>query len=307
MFYKNLFVFAFTKPFRTNEEEVREALNDHLFSPCGATELSRSGWTSALGKGSESTVHTNNGCMFLSSRKEEKILPSSVIKERLDIKILELEKEHSRKATKKEREQLKEDIIELELLPNAFTKTSFTEGYICPDKNIIVINTSSRGKAEDFLALLRKCLGTLPVITPSPDRATDEIMTEWLTDKTLAPSFTLGEEGEFRALGDDGAIIRCKNQDLFSDEIKTHLDSDKYLVKVAIEWDETLSCIITEDLEIKRLKFFDVIHEENDDIDSDDVLARIDADLALMSGEINRFIEEYFGLFNLTFDDFIEK
>jgi recombination associated protein RdgC len=307
MFYKNLFIFAFTKPFQSTEEEIREALNEHLFAPCGAAELSRTGWTSALGKGSEATLHIANNCMFLSSRKEEKILPSSVVKERLDLKILELEKEHSRKATKKEREQLKEDIILLELLPQAFTKTSFTEGYICPDKNIIVINSSSRGKAEDFLALLRKCLGTLPVITPSPDRAPDEIMTEWLTDKTLAPSFTMGEEGEFRALGDDGAIIRCKNQDLFSDEIKTHLDSEKYLVKVALEWDETLSCIVSEELEIKRLKFFDVIHEQNDDIDSDDVLARIDADLTLMSGEINRFVDDFLGLFNLTCDGFIEK
>ena len=49
--------------------------------------------------------------------------------------------------------------------------------------NIIVINSSSRSKAEDFLALLRKVLGTLPVTSLSPESAPDEIMTDWLIEK----------------------------------------------------------------------------------------------------------------------------
>jgi recombination associated protein RdgC len=305
MFYKNLFIFAFTKPFQTTEEEVREALNEHLFAPCGSTELSRSGWTSAIGHGSDDTLHIANNCMFMSSRKEEKILPASVVKERLDIKILELEKEHSRKATKKEKEQLKEDIILLELLPRAFTKTSFTQGYICPDNNLIVINTSSRGKAEDFLALLRKCLGTLPVTSVLPDDPTETTMTNWLLEPSLPASFSIGFEAEFKALGDDGAVLRCKNQDLMSDEILAHLNTDKQVVKIALDWDETLSCVICDDLSIKKLKFSDTVHEQNDDIDSEDVLAKVDADLTLMSGEINRFIEDLLGIFSLTNDYFI--
>ena len=59
-----------------------------------------------------------------------------------------------------------------------------------------------------------------------------------------------------------------------------------------LEWDESLSFILCDDLAIKRVKFFDVIHEQNDDIDSDDVLAKLDADFALMAGELNRFIVE---------------
>jgi len=305
MFYKNLFIFAFTKPFETSEEEVREALNEHLFAPCGSTELARSGWTSAIGHGSDDTLHIANNCMFMSSRKEEKILPASVVKERLDIKILELEKEHSRKATKKEKEQLKEDIILLELLPRAFTKTSFTQGYICPDKNLIVINTSSRGKAEDFLALLRKCLGTLPVTSVLPDDPTETTMTNWLLEPSLPASFSIGFEAEFKALGDDGAVLRCKNQDLMSDEILAHLNTDKQVVKIALDWDDTLSCVICDDLSIKKLKFSDTVYEQNEDIDSEDVLAKVDADLTLMSGEINRFIEDLLSIFSLTNDYFI--
>lgn len=305
MWFKNLYFFAFTKPFEWTQEQLEDQLKEHVFTPCGKTELAHFGWSNALGKFGTSLVHSANGSFLLSARKEEKLLPGAVVKDALDEKVAQLENDQGRSATKKEKEQFKEDII-FELLPRAFSRISDVQAYISPAHNLIVVNTSSRNKAEDFLALLRKSLGTLPVTTPSPDRAPDEIMTEWLTDKSLGDSFTLGEEGEFRALGDDGAIIRCKNQDLFSDEIKVHLDSEKYLVKVAAEWDETLSCIITEDLAIKRVKFFDVIHEQNDDIDKDDVVAKLDADFALMVGELNRFIEDLLAQFELNAMQYLE-
>ena len=56
-----------------------------------------------------------------------------------------------------------------------------------------------------------------------------------------------------------------------------------------LEWDESLSFILCDDLAVKRLKFYDVIQEQNDDIDSDDVVAKLDADFALMAGELKPF------------------
>ena len=305
MWFKNLYFFAFTKPFKWSEKELEERLSEHLFTPCGSTEMSHFGWVNALGKHGQTTVHSGNGNFLLCARKEEKILPAPVIKDMLENKISILEAEQNRKATKKEKEQYKEDII-FELLPRAFSRFSDTNAYISPENNIIVINTGSRGKAEDFLALLRKVLGTLPVTSFTPDKGPDETMTDWLIERNLGAQFQLGMEAEFNALGDDGAVVRVKNQDLDSDEIKSHLDADKYVVKIALEWDETLSFILCDDLAIKRLKFFDVIHEQNEDIDSDDVLARLDADFILMAGELNRFITSLLAEFSLTTDFYLE-
>ena len=218
----------------------------------------------------------------------------------------QLEEEQSRGATKKEKEQFKEDII-FELLPRAFSRISDTHAYINPEHNIIVINTSSRSKAEDFLALLRKVLGTLPVTSVSPEKAPDELMTDWLVEKNVGENFQLGTEAEFHGLGDDGAVVRVKNQDLDSDEIKVHLDAEKFVVKVALEWDDAMSCILCDDLAIKRIKFFDVIHEQNEDIDKDDVVARLDADFALMAGEINRFIDDLLAEFSVKTTDYLEE
>ena len=298
MWFKNLYFFAFTRPFEWSEQDLEKHLAEHPFTPCASTEQSHFGWVNALGKHGNTLVHSVNGNSLLCARKEEKILPAPVVKEQLEAKVAALELEHSRTATKKEKEQFKEDII-FELLPRAFSRVTDTHGYISAKHNIIVINSSSRGKAEDFLALLRKVLGTLPVTSLSPESAPDEVMTDWLIEKNLGEKFELGTEAEFNALGDDGAVVRVKNQDLDSEEIKAHLDADKYVVKVAMEWDEAMSFILCDDLAVKRLKFYDVLQEQNDDIDSDDVVARLDADFALMAGELNRFIDDLLAEFSL--------
>lgn len=306
MWFKNLYFFAFTRPFKWSEEDLEKHLSEHLFTPLGSTELSHFGWINALGKHGDTSVHSADGNFLICARKEEKMLPASVIKDMVEEKINLLELEQGRGATKKEKEQFKEDIT-FELLPRAFSRITDTHAYISPANNIIVINASARGKAEDLLALLRKVLGTLPVTSFDPDICVDETMTEWLSEQKLGGKFTLGMEAEFNALGDDGAVVRVKNQDLTSDEIKAHLEADKYAVKIALEWDESLSFILCEDLAIKRLKYFEVLQEQNDDIDSDDVVAKLDADFMLMAGELNRLINDLLAEFSMKNSDHLEN
>jgi len=305
MWFKNLYFFAFTRPFKWTEEELEQHLAEHPFTPCKSTEQSHFGWVNALGKHGNTLVHGASSNFLLCARKEEKMLPASVVKDMLEVKVAELEAEQSRGATKKEKEQFKEDII-FELLPRAFSRINDTHGYISPANNIIVVNSSSRAKAEDFLALLRKVLGTLPVVSFNPEQAPDEIMTDWITEQNLGEQFTLGTEAEFNAVGDDGAVIRVKNQELTSEEIKHHIDAEKFAVKVALEWDDAMSFLLCDDLAVKRIKFFDVLQEQNDDIDKGDVLARLDADFSLMAGELNRFIVDLLAEFSLKTTDYLD-
>lgn len=305
MWFKNIYVFVFTRQFTHTQEELENLLCENSFTPCGSTEMSHFGWTKALGKHGNSIVHGGSDSFLICARKEEKILPGPVVKDAVEEKINVLESEQGRSATKNERSQLKEDVIH-ELLPRAFSRISDTHAYISPKDNIIVINSSSRGKAEDLLALLRKSLGTLPVTSMEPEKQSDEIMTDWLINKNIGQKFTLGMEAEFNALGDDSAIAKVKNQDLDSDEVKGHLNADKYVTKIALEYDESMSFILQDDLSVKRIKFFDVIHEQNDDIDSDDALAKLDADFVLMTGELNRLIHALFSEFSLKTTDQIE-
>tara|TARA_R110000744_G_scaffold321118_2_gene427242 strand:+ start:5186 stop:6121 length:936 start_codon:yes stop_codon:yes gene_type:complete len=311
MFFKNAYVFAFTRPFTTTNEELIDALTEHTFSPLGSTEMSRMGWSNSLGKGSAITTESNGNILFC-ARKEEKILPTQVIKDLVDEKIEEFVGVMMHEPSKKEREQIKKDVI-FELLPRAFSRTVDTHAYINTKENIIVVNTSSRGKAEDVLALLRKTLGTLPVTSITPEKAPDEVMTDWVAGSIdncqvfTENTFCLGDEAHFSSLGDGGATASVKNQDLKTEEVRAHLDADQYVTKLALEFDDAISFMLHDDLSIKRIKFADVIAEQNDDIGHDDLSAKIMADFTLMAGELNRMIHNLHCELNVNTHDYLEE
>lgn len=87
-----------------------------------------------------------------------------------------------------------------------------------------------------------------------------------------------------------GAAKMQEQQDLMTEEVKNHLDNDKLVTKLALCWDECLCFVLGDDLSIKRLKFSDELRERNDDITSEDQAARMDADFALVTGELSQFI-----------------
>tara|TARA_R110000851_G_scaffold28386_1_gene79171 strand:+ start:1369 stop:2319 length:951 start_codon:yes stop_codon:yes gene_type:complete len=314
MFFKNAYVFAFTRPFTTTDEELHAAMHDHSFTPLGSTELRHFGWTNSLGKGSNLTTESN-GNILICARSEEKILPAPVVKDAVDAAIESaIDNDLGREPTKKEREQIKEDVI-FELLPRAFNRITDTHAYINAEQNTIVVNASSRGKAEDLLALLRKTLGTLPVTNITPDKQPDEVMTGWLTgdhydgvnsSTHIIGDFDLGLKVELHSVGDDSPIIKVNNMPLDCEEVKIHLDADMYVTKIALDYDETMSFMLHDDLSIKRIKFFDVIQEQNDDIDSDDAQAKLTGDFTLMAGVLNRMIHDLFAEFSVDARDYQE-
>ncbi|MNT45964.1 Recombination-associated protein RdgC [compost metagenome] len=79
-----------------------------------------------------------------------------------------------------------------------------------------------------------------------------------------------------------------------TDEVKNHLANDKLVTKLALNWGERISFVLGDDLSIKRLKFSEDLRERNDDVASEDPAARLDADFALVTGELAQFIPSLF-------------
>ena len=299
MFFKNVFIFTLTHGFNFTAEQLQDRLAENTFTNCAATEFSRIGWTEALGEKNSTLVHSTKNNLLFCARKEQKILPTSVINDMLNEKVDEKESNSNFTVTNKEKQQLKEDIT-FELLPKAFSKLTDTHAYIDFENNIIAINASSRNRAEELLALLRKTLGSLPVSSLLPDINAEDTMTAWLTECELPARFEAGTEAEFRGLGlDANSTIKIKNQDLLNDDIKSILNDEKTVTKIGLVWNDSLSFVLNEDLSIKRLKFFGLTEERYDDIDSDSISERQIVDFELMSGELNLFIKDLFSVFNL--------
>lgn len=201
MWFKNLQLYRFTLPFDLTAEQLTQALTDCAFTPCGSHDLSRFGWTPPLGKFGTELAHTANGELLICATREEKIIPAAVVKQRLIQRAEAMEAEQGRKLRKKEREALKEEILHT-LLPCAFSRTSQTLAWISPASGLLVVDASSASKADDLLALLRKSLGSLPVVPVAVKNPPEITMTEWLSEANLPASFTLEDEAELRSAKD---------------------------------------------------------------------------------------------------------
>ncbi|MCK2083552.1 recombination-associated protein RdgC [Aeromonas sp. 3925] len=293
MWFKNLQVYRFTRPFDLTTEQLETQLEACAFTPCGSQDISRFGWTRPLGKLGSTLTHAAAGQILICARKEDKILPSSVVKEALAEKIEAVETEQGRALKKKEKEALKEELLHT-LLPRAFSRTANTFAWVNPADGLLMVDASSAKKADDMLALLRKSIGSLPVVPVALKNPPEITMTAWLQEGNLPAAFTLEDESELRSAMEYGGIARFKQQDLMTDEVKNHLANDKLVTKLAMNWGERISFLLGDDLAIKRLKFSEDLREQNDDVTSEDPAARLDADFALVTGELAQFIPALF-------------
>lgn len=290
MLFKNLVIYRFTKPFTLDTAALEEKLAEHAFTPCRANDLYKTGWVAPLGRQGVQLVHTTGQAMMICLKREEKLMPGAVIKELLDDRVAEIEEQQARKVRKKERDELKEQLV-LELMPKAFSRSSKTYGYIDAQNGWLVVNVSSVKKAEEFTSTLRKAIGSLPIRIPAVQQAPRSVMTDWLRAKRNMPSFlSLGLECELQDSGEEKSVVRCRNVDLLGDEVETHLDAGKEVTKLSLAWEEQLSFVIQEDMQIKRLKFGDVIQEQLEQTEADDAAARFDASFAILSLELAKFI-----------------
>jgi len=97
MWFKNIIFYRFTKPFTLTTSELETALESASFTPCGNQEAQRMGWTAPLGRYGTEHVHIIADSWIICLKKEEKILPASVIKEIVDERVAEIEEQQMKK------------------------------------------------------------------------------------------------------------------------------------------------------------------------------------------------------------------
>jgi len=289
MWFKNLRVYRLTQKIDLATETLETALEKQAFKPCASLDFSRYGWVAPLGKHSELFTHACNGQIMICARKQEKIIPPAAINEIVEEKAMQLEAEHARTIFRKERLNLKDDAVH-SILPRALTRSSLTYAYFNPKQKLLVIDAASAVKAEEFLEHLRASLGILPILPLSCTGDVSEIMTRWIKQST-PKGFELDDECELRNPRESRNIVRCKNQELESDEVLSHLKAGKRVIQLGLKWKDAIRFLLTEDFVVKRVKFEDIVQQQAAG-EAEDEATQFDQDFAIMTLQVNQFLED---------------
>ena len=288
MWFRNLLLYRLVETFDHTPESLHEALTLRQFKPCAGLDTHSMGWVTPAGREATQLVHATDGRMMLCLRREDRLLPPAVVREHVEEKVEAIAAQEARPVGRKEKQRLKDEVI-VDLLPRAFTRSIRLYAYIDPQAGWVVVDTATPNKAEELLSTLRETLGSLRLKPLAVGRAPTAVLTRWL-EKRPASGFALTDECELKEPVDNGGVMRGRRIDLSSAEVKSHLDAGMQVAKLAVEWEERIACLLCDDLAVRRLRFLDLIQEEAGEIDSDDVLARFDADFALMGRELTHFL-----------------
>ena len=88
-----------------------------------------------------------------------------------------------------------------------------------------------------------------------------------------------------------GSIIRVQRSDLTADDIRKLLDAGRQVTQIGLIWRERIRFTLTDTLQIKKLRFLDVLQEEASN-QGDTADALIEACYTLMAGELSAMIDD---------------
>lgn len=291
MFFKNLLLYRLPSPWAMDLEKLEEQLKRNPFARCSGNESQRSGWIPPRGDETP-LVHAMNRQWLLALCTEQRILPSSVINDEVKERAEALEAQQGYAPGRKQLRELRERVAE-ELLPRAFTRRRTTYVWIDPANGWLGIDASAIGKAEEVIEQIRHCLDDFPLKLVHTQTSPSSAMADWLAGGEAPADFTVDRDCELKAVGDEKAAVRYVRHPLdgdgVDDEIKAHLTRGKIPTRLALTWSDRLSFVLTEKFEIKRLVFLDLIKEEAEK-SAETADEQFDADFALMTGELSRFL-----------------
>ena len=300
MWFKSASLFSFQTPFESDAEQLEEMLQEKAFQPVNRRQLNSYGWVPPMGSDSEQLVHATSGFMLVKARREERILPASVIAEHMAERIADMEEKLERKIRGKEKLDIRDNVV-MELTPQAFTRSTYDQVLFMPKQNLLVLDNTSPKKLDQCTSLLRECIGDLPIKPVQTETGQAALFTRWLKGTRKLPSdLAMGDECVLQDEDNIAGIVRCSKQDLGSDEIRNLSTTGKMVKKIALESNQTISFVLDDEFAFSKIKFLDTNPDDGSDVEDLDQRAIFDTNVTLMALEFStlfpRIVEVFGGM-----------
>lgn len=283
MWFRNLQIYRLGDEWQWNADKLAEKLATGGFQGCGGFDMQARGWVPPRGEEGELLLSLNRQWL-ITLGIEQKLLPATVIRQYTQTRIAELEAKQGFKVGRAQARDLREQVT-AELLPRAFVKRGLVYAWIDPVNRWLVVDAASPAKAEEVLEHLKFTLGELPLQLLRTRAAPATAMTQWLAGNEAPAGFSIDRDCELRALGEEKAVVRYVRHPLDGKEVADHIAAGKTVTRLALTWRDRVSFVLTEQLQVKRLAFLDVLKDdaERRAEQGDDPF---ETDFVLMSGEL---------------------
>ena len=284
--FRNVRFFRLETPWPDSEHALSELLSSAAFEPCGAYTEHSSGWESPAGNPEGTLCRRVAGADLLRLRTQTRILPAAAIEDALEIRLEEYRDRMQEEPSRRERRKLKETTRDA-LLPKALVRSQRTAGFVIPSERIVAIDTLSDARSEHFFDRLRTPLGQLEAVPLAYGNPVGNLLMRiFLGDSPRG--FALGTECRMCDPADSKATIRCSDVDLADNTVRRHVTEGMHLTHLGIEFESVMRCTLDRNGAISKLR---LTGGDVEDAPDEDPLARLDAEFALLTGTLRRFLK----------------
>ena len=299
LMFKNLVVYRVSgttgEPWPATLAEVEAGLDKARFVPCAPTQPLSAGWVSPRepsGEGQPGAaplVESVGGQWLMRLMIEQKVLPSSVVKRRVEELARQAEAATGRKPGKRQAKELKEEAV-LALLPQAFTKQASVNLWLDPKAALLMVDAGSAKRAEEAATLLVKSQEGLALRLVQTALSPAAAMTAWLSQGEAPAGFSVDRECELKSADEMKSVVRYARHPLDTEEVRAHVQTGgKQPTRLAMTWKGRVSFVLTDSLQIKKLSVDDGLFDAGSPRGGDE---GFDADAAIATGELRQLIPD---------------
>jgi recombination associated protein RdgC len=286
--FKNLIVYRIGPGWAANSAELEAGLEKMVFVECGATQPVSAGWAPPRGVAHAPLLESVGGQWLMKLVVEQRVVPSAVVKRRVDERAAQIEQATGRKPGKKQQKELKEEVL-LDLLPQAFTKQAAIRVWLNPKDRLLMIDASSPAKADDVVTQLVKAAEGLALTPLHTAQSPAAAMSEWLTTGDAPAGFSIDRECELKSPDESKSAVRYARHALDIEEVRQHIAGGKVPTQLALTWQGRVSLLLTEAMQVKKIAFLEGVFEGGSKPKADEAF---EADAAIATGELGKLVPD---------------
>ena len=241
----------------------------------------------------------HQGRVFFKLGIHKRLLPTVIINQELAERINAIRVTENRAVGHKERRKIRDDIY-IEFVQRAFITTRAINCVLDLHTGWLWVDATSYETGNTVCSSLREALTSFPARTAATDTSLRACFTAWLhgNDDGKVDSLAIGTDAVLVDGFDDRTTITARNQELFTDEIETHLQAGKLCTKLDFCFDGKVNFTLNNDLRINKIQLIgDQFDELNENVKDD---AELNEGYAIATingiGELVAMLERQFDL-----------